>query len=43
MDKEKNEIAELEKERLPRSFWWLVALLGALFVLFLLTEPFYRR
>lgn len=33
---------DLEEEKLPRSFFWLLGALGALFVLFLLTEPFYR-
>ena len=43
MSKKTEEIAELEQEKLPRSFWWWVGALGALFVLFVLTEPFYRQ
>jgi hypothetical protein len=39
----KEEIEKLEEEKLPRAFWWWLAALGALFVLFLLTEPFYRQ
>ena len=43
MDEEKDLIPDLEKERLPKSFWWWLGALGALFILFLFTDPFYRQ
>ncbi len=43
MNQKKDDITDYEQEKLPRSFWWWICALGVLFVLFLLTEPFYRQ